>query len=123
MFIKIAWHVEEEGITPLSGIREGLVVPRQHCMFETKRAEYRKIRVRSVGDFEKWLMADRCGHEFIGPGMPEEALENHGVEFLFVRIYDDEDTKESNWKNFVAPNSYLYVMNDQGKTIDTLICH
>lgn len=121
MYLKVMWHVEEEGITPSSGSLEGLVVPRQHCIFETKRAEYRKIKVFSKTKFHEWLKNCYREHTMMGPEILEEVSETHGMEFLFISIRDED--AENKWRNFVSPNSYLYVMNDQGKTIDTLICH
>lgn len=124
MYIKVMWHVEEEGITSPSGdpdVPPSLVVPRQHCIFEARRVEYRKIRVCSSEEFDKWLRNCYVSHAMLGPEIPEKISEIHGMEFLFISIRD-EDT-DSGWRNFVAPNCYLYVMNDSGKTIDKLVCH
>jgi len=123
MYVKIMWHVEEEGITNPSDPESppSLVVPRHHCIFETKRAKYRKIRVCSNKEFNSWLSNCYTDHSIIGPEIPEEISGIHGMEFLYVSIYEED--RDSWWENFIAPNCYLYVMNDNGKTIDSLICH
>lgn len=124
MYVKFVWWIEEDGITSPSGdpgVPPSLVVPRQHSIYETKRADYRKICVHSKEQFEKWLRTCYCGHVMIGPEIPEEISEAHGMEFLFVQIEDPDE--ESGWRNFVAPNCMLYIMNDSGKTIDKLVCH
>jgi hypothetical protein len=124
MYLKIMWHEEEEGITSPSGDSESppsLVVPRHHCIFETNKAEYRKIRVCSMKEFKAWLNTCYTEHSVVGPGIPDEISEVYGMEFLFVKVYDG--SKNSGWQNFIAPNCYLYIMNEDGKTIDSLICH
>lgn len=124
MYVKIVWWMEEDGITAPSGdpnVPPELVVPKQNCIFETKRTEYRKIRVYSKEVFDRWLRNCYCGHIMIGPEIPEEISEIHGMEFLFIQMEDKDE--ESGWRNFVAPNCMLYIMNDTGKTIDKLVCH
>jgi hypothetical protein len=124
MYIKIAWHVDEEGVTNPSGdpeIPDGLVVPKHNCVFETNRAEYRKIRVHTEKEFFDWLRNCNYEHIMMGPELLEETPE-HGIEFLFVRIYDGDENVVPRSRVFIFPNSYLYVMNKEGKTIDSVIC-
>lgn len=122
MYVKIVWWREESGVIGSSGDPDKLTVPKQNCIFETKgRVEYRKIRVCSKEEFDEWLRNCHYGHIMIGPEIPEEISEIHGMEFLFVQMEDKNE--EGAWRNFVAPNCMLYIMNDTGKTIDKLVCH
>jgi len=124
MYLKIAWHVEEDGIIVPSSFETApptLVAPRQHYMFETDRARYKKARVLSMNAFWEWLMKSfRRSHHVVGPEIPQELSEGEGFEFLVIDI--PNALEDSGWETILAPNCSLYVMNSKGKTIDTLIC-
>ena len=129
MYVKIIEHLEGNGVFPKYGNGD-LVVPTRNHVFETDSVEYKKVRVTSQEEYkERVLVLEEyttigCAPILCNCGPGDECSKCQGdessFEFLVISIYNaGKDT----WRNIVAPGCSLYVMNDQGKTIDSVICH
>jgi len=116
MYIKIVRHLDEEGVSDSRGSLEEKVVPSLHHMFECSETEYRKVTVDCMATFHK-RMQDIETVRVVTP-MPDE---DNTFEYLQVKMYHGEG--DDDWVGtLVGRDCTLYIMNDEGKTIDRMIC-
>jgi len=90
-----------------------LVVPHESYVWEAKSAKYKKIRVESQEEFESKLPEE----VYVISGFPQ-VREGCGVEYIELRL--ENEKKECEY--IVCTDGHLYIMNDQGKTIDSVNC-
>jgi len=88
------------------------VVPTINYVYEAEKIGYRKVRVFSHEEFEESLKRLE-DHSVVGD-FPEDVRSDGSFEYIILQI-DDKVT--------VFLNSTLYIMNDRGKTIDSLVCY
>jgi hypothetical protein len=132
MIFKIFRHVEGERTSDRHGrIDTPNTLPSESWLFEAPSARYRKIKVKNWKEF-----AARTSEEgfrvltIIGQGPPCTCGPNDGcskckdpqvgewLEYIELILLREEDTEM-----VVAMESSLYVMNDNGKTVDSIHCY
>lgn len=122
MYVKIVRHLEDEqGVSSSRGSLEGKVVPSEHHIFECLEARYKKVTVNNVSEFHERMRYIESVRIIIS--LPEEG----SFEFIQVIITIKENgaakaivgaTQEA----LIGRDCTLFLMNDEGKTIDSLIC-
>lgn len=106
-------NIELRGVSNKEGNKAELVVPYVCHIFEGKRMSYKKYKVAGKDEYFSITkpLAIHC------------VLSNMDVtqefEFIVLSIYDNEGVPES---YISAADTVLYIMNDNGKTIDKLAC-
>jgi hypothetical protein len=101
MFVKIVREINGKGVTDSKG-GPVLVVPRKVTLFEADKVDYKKV-TKQQGEHPGAFPIRVLGPE---PGT--------GDEVLVVRL-DDELT-------VMATGCSLFIMNDAGRTIDSIVC-
>lgn len=125
MYIKIVRYLEGRGVT--SNNSEHLVVPKSVIMIDCDYVKYSKHMVLDFNEFEAYMIHNEMyNYSIIG----EWNDDNHNIlqndletkkekRCEFILIYY---TKGENFEYLVAPNCNMYLMNNDGKTIDSLTC-
>lgn len=112
MYVKIKNHLDHQtGVHSKSG--RDIVVPTTNRVYETNSVEFTKYSVASWDDFDKKVKD--LGEFSLVTSLPQG--KNDRFEFLFVTLYVDDDVKF-----LVAPNASVFIMNKDGKTIDSMSC-
>lgn len=117
MYLKILQYLEDDCVSTRIGASEtsGSLVPNEVSVFECRRLNFERIFCKNMDDFSekarKYLGTD---FEIITfhpkPGNSFEV-------FLVTIYYENNDIKK-----YVAFNSRLWIMNCNGKTIDSDNC-
>jgi hypothetical protein len=130
MYIKIVDHLDGPGVFPKKGDGD-LVVAEKNHLYETDKVTYRKVRIRSEKEFTE-VTRDFGDHTFLGrPPIEWCTCPKDGgcqicggggpnYEVILIRFHND---KLNEWLGLIAFGCYFYIMNDEGKTIDKLVCH
>ncbi len=110
MYVKIREHVDREGVRSKSG--RDTIVPTHNIVYETDQVEYTKYAVRSFAEFEG--IVKNFGEFSTVTALPTD---EGGFEFIFITLSVGE-----RFRFLVAPNASLFIMNKEGKTIDSISC-
>lgn len=106
-------NTDLRGVSNKEGNSAELVVPYCSQIFEGKRMSYRKFRVSGSDEYYK-VTTNLGGHQVLSNMDIEKEFE-----FILLSIYECDGTPE----HFIsAADSVLYIMNDNGKTIDKMAC-
>jgi len=100
MFVKFIREIEGTGISNRKGSPYEAVMPHQDFLIEADRIEYAKLRYDN----------DDLGTCTVFGLEPED-----GVEYIELRLPTTGD-------RIVATHCTMFVMNDEGQTIDSLVC-
>jgi hypothetical protein len=112
MYVKIRNHLNHQnGVYSKSG-RE-TVVPTTNRVYETDEVEFTKYSVDSWDEFGEKVKG--LGEFSLVTSLPDN--KNERFEFLFVTLHLGDTVRF-----LVAPNATLFVMNKDGKTIDSISC-
>lgn len=131
MYVKIVEYIDAKGVFPKRGCGD-LVVPTRNHLFESERVEYKKVRVTSQKELHDALLGIEeysvigylptfcdCDQK-VGEKRNSSCDVCHGnpeclcsFEFIVICINDS---------NYIV-NGELFIMNEHGKTIDSLVCH
>ena len=125
MHVKIVRHLEDEqGVSSSRGSLEEKVVPSEHHLFECYEACYKKVSVKNTSEFHERMsrievvrtiteiaLAEMGGKEPDGP-----------FEFIQIKVIVKEDDEKFVDETLIARNCILYLMNNEGKTIDSMVC-
>ena len=118
MYIKIVRHLEDEqGVSSSKGSLEEKVVPSEHHIFECWEAEYRKVSVSSISEFHE-LMNKIETARIVTP----IAEKDSPFEFIQVRTINVEGDDKYVDETLIGRDCTLFIMNNEGKTIDRMIC-
>jgi len=126
MIFKIVKYTEARGVSNKRGSSEEKVGAYENWIYEKSSAKYSKINVRNIKELEKVLVDHVVIHWPYGDGNlsscncgEDDAQQSEcrfcrkGTEFIVLNL-------EGNYAVF--PECSLYVMNNDGKTIDTIHC-
>ena len=117
MYVKIVEHLEDEkGVSSRRGSLEDKVVPSEHHMFECLEARYRKVSVDNIAEFRERMQHIETVRIIIS--VPEEGP----FEFVQIKKLVKEDDEKFVDETLIARNCMLYLMNNEGKTIDSMVC-
>lgn len=118
MYIKIVRHLEDEqGVSNSRGSLYDKVVPSLHHMFECLEAEYRKVAVNNMDEFHDRMNSFET-HRIVTP-MPDM---DSPFEFIQIKTTIKEDDDKFVGDILVGKDCVLFIMNDDGKTIDSMVC-
>ncbi len=120
MYVKIVRHLEDEqGVSSNKGSLEEKVVPSEHHIFECLEARYRKVAVNNISEFTERM--NRIETVRIVTPMPEK---DDFFEFEFVQVKTVIKENEVKFVNetLIGRNCTLFIMNNEGKTIDSMVC-
>lgn len=129
MYAKFVIYDEESVFYNELGISEkdgstgpDMVVPYENGMIEGKRMSYRKIRVRNRNEYYKIISHLGCHTMLTGMPFDIEGQEdlNKPFEFILLSVYEGAENPPESY--ITAADSVLFIMNDNGKTIDKLAC-
>lgn len=128
MIFKICKHVDRDGVSDKHGHIDVPVVPRENWLFEAPSGRYTKVKITTWHELnarmEGWPVLT-----VIGPGPPctctvhekcskcEKEFDKWLEYIELILMYGD------NSEMVVATEASLYIMNDQGKTVDTVHCY
>lgn len=118
MYLKLKQFIDfdsplKEGIYSDDGYE---VVPRAIHIIEAKRVSYKRLRFKNMKDLykkEKEIFPRNSYYMIFGAPEKEE------FEGFFIDIFDDKQELVS---SIVAVNCELYIMNNNGKTVDADHC-
>ena len=118
MYIKIVRHLEdEEGVSSSRGSLEEKVVPSENHIFECCEARYKKVAVAGIAEFH-----ERMKHIESVRIVIEVPVEGP-FEFVQVQTFlRDENDELYASDALIAKECTVYFMNNDGKTIDRMIC-
>ena len=117
MYVKIVRHLEnEQGVSSSRGSLEAKVVPSEHHIFECWEARYRKVAVNNISEFNERMKYIESVRIVIS--VPEEGP----FEFIQVQMFMKEDDLKYAGETLIARDCMLYLMNNEGKTIDSIVC-
>ena len=118
MYVKIVEHLEDEKrVSSSRGSLEDKIVPSEHHMFECLEAIYRKVTVDDIAEFHERMVHIETVRIIIS--VPE----NTGpFEFVQCKTVIREGGERILNETLIARNCILYLMNNEGKTIDRMIC-
>ena len=118
MYIKIVRHLEDEkGVSSSRGDLGAKVVPSEHHIFECLEARYRKVTVGNTSEFHERMRPIETVR--IITLMPET---NSPFEFIQIKTIIKEDDEKFVNETLVARDCVLFLMNNDGKTIDSIVC-
>jgi len=106
-------NIELRGVSNKEGNEAELVVPYVCQIFEGKRMSYKKYRVSGEDEFYKITKPMGVHHVLSNMDVTKE------FEFILLTLYESDGTPEH---YLSAADSILYIMNDNGKTIDKVAC-
>lgn len=112
MFIKAVRILGGEGV---SNKRGGIddVVPTQHRLFEVDEINFRKVKVNKKEELPTVIPNGQ-----ILFSIPSE----FPFEFFVITTKKALDSNTVRCETFIAPSCSLYIMNNEGKTIDSITC-
>lgn len=117
MYVKIVEHLEDErGVSSKRGSLEEKVVPSEHHMFECLEARYRKVSVNNISEFNERMKYIETVRIIVFA--PEEGP----FEFIQLQMFMKEDDPKNAGETLIARNCALFLMNNEGKTIDSIVC-
>jgi len=122
MIFKIQRHVNRRGTSNKRGSMNESVVPYENFIFEGKAATYYKVCVKSQKEFEEVTNQFSSCRILCGTKFDLLFSRPDGVEFIVLRVEDEERFAEMH-DVVIAVEASLYVMNDQGKTVDSVHCY
>jgi hypothetical protein len=120
MYIKIVRHLENErGVSSSKGNLEEKVVPSDHRIFECLEVQYRKVTVKNMAEFHEQMKVNESVR-IITPVIDKDMDD----EFEFIQIKPVVKRNEVTVieDTLICRDCGLYIMNDEGKTIDRMIC-
>jgi len=121
MYLKIIRHLGDElGVSSRRGSLEDKVVPIEHHIFECTEARYRKTSVKRVAEFHDII--NKMDVVRIITPVYDDLGEEEPFEFIQIHTVIKEDDDKYSWENLICRDCVLYVMNNEGKTIDSLVC-
>lgn len=112
MYVNVIETIDGKGVSDKRGNIGSKVVPSSRSMFEAEKVRYRKVGVNSLNEFNEYL-GDITDY-YILSELPTKGE----FEFVLLTLFQEEKTEY-----VVCSNCSMYVMNDNGKTIDSLICN
>lgn len=118
MFVKIERYIEsDKGVVGNDGSK---VVPKERKIYEVDSVTYKKLGINFLEELEEILHLETSRWGFVAP-FPAADLENgtipSPVEVIIVEMWKDGKSDI-----VVAPQCALFIMNEEGKTIDSLYC-
>ncbi len=122
MFIKVVRHLDEEGVSDRKGNDNQRVVPTEHHLFDlggtpVKEVVYKKVRVNNK---EEWKKKEPSDYTVVTQ-RPKNL--DDGFEYIEFQLPKDVDHMGREvWELYIAPNCSFYVMNNEGRTVDSLHC-
>ncbi len=129
MYVKIVRHLEDEqGVSDRRGTSEK-VVPSEHYIFECLEAQYRKVTVSKMSEFHKRM--DNFETVRIVTPIPEKEVldvvsgqveKDCPFEFIQIKTTIKEGDNKFVNETLIARTCTLFIMNNEGKTIDSLVC-
>ena len=126
MYIKIVRHLQDEkSVSNSRGSLMDKVVPSNHHIFESLEAEYKKVTVSNIAEFQKRMgeietvriVTPIPDHDIIN-----DELEDSSFEFIQARLTTKEDDEKFIDETLVGKDCTLYIMNNEGRTIDRMGC-
>jgi len=111
------------GVSSKDGNKSEKVVPCHMEIFEGGRIRYQKIATETFGDLAK--ITSGLGSYALLTDLPGKQVDENSKmdgEFILVSIYKSESHDESPTHYISAADTVLFIMNDNGKTIDRLAC-
>jgi hypothetical protein len=98
------------------------VVPYTNQILEGDRFEYEKIRLKSAKQYEELLDNRGSSHEILSymPDIDQAVNFNNGdgFEIILLSAYKGDSVK-----NYISTeDTVLFIMNENGKTIDKIAC-
>jgi len=119
MYVKIARYLEDrQEVSSNRGDLERKVVPSEHYISECVGAHYKKVAVSSMFDFHE-LMSKMEPVTIITP-IPEKDSPFEFVQVRLVQSLENHDKLVD--ETLIARDCTLYLMNNEGKTIDSIVC-
>lgn len=116
MYLKFVKPMEEQnGVSNSKGNPEEQVVPYDTRLFEAKTADYKKVRVLSDDELDS--LTDELLEFYCLYDLPEQVDPEAGCEVLITYVTDNGGDVET---LVVGPECTLFVMNNEGKTIDSV---
>jgi len=112
MFVKLSRLLMDERGIRVRGKQELAVVPRREHLYEVDEMEYWKVAVAGAKEYEEHLLS--LGSCFVFGAVPEVEGE---FEFIDLSLHRE---KEEVWDNVVVLNASVYIMSNEGKTIDSI---
>ena len=123
MIFKIVRHIEGEGVSNSQGDIRVKVVPKENRIWEAPSAIYKKVRVETRAAFEDHMnnnygsvsvvyTPQLCSCDGI-----KEGCSNCKDGFEFIELFLDGSDHAH-----IFCGANLFVMNNEGKTVDTLHC-
>ncbi|MBD3261943.1 MAG: hypothetical protein GF334_09835 [Candidatus Altiarchaeales archaeon] len=106
-------NIELRGVSNKEGNKAKLVVPYVCHVFEGKRMSYKKYSVSGKDEYYAITRPLTIHCVLSDMDITQE------FEFIVLSIYAEDGTPES---YISAADAILYIMNDNGKTIDKLAC-
>jgi len=109
MYIKLIRVLEgEKGVSNRRGGSEE-VVPNEYRMFDVKEVCYRKMKVDSADEFPNGT--------FLFP------VDKYPIECFLIEVKEQNFGGDpTRYEIFIAPNCMMFIMNNEGKTIDSIAC-
>ena len=112
MYVKIKKHIDHQnGVYSRSG--RDKVVPTMSRIYETVEVEFTKYSVNSWDEFGEKVKD--FGEFSLITSLPD--AKNDRFEFLFITLY-----LKDGMRFLIAPNASIFIMNEDGKTIDSMSC-
>ena len=116
---------ESRGISTKSGDKIS-IIPYVEDIIEGRRFVYRKIRIKDHSELEK--IFDKIYHEYLNtvtnmprPPIDDQDNESQEFEIIILKVYYGIDDLSENIRYFMAAaNTTLFIMNNDGKTIDKI---
>jgi len=106
MYVKIVGYLDDEqGVSSKQGNPEAPVVPRKQWIFEAEEVHYTKVKVPDI--------------DSLGYGRSLVGLSSGDKDFEVLRITLRTDGTH---EYLNARKCILYLMNNEGKTIDSMTC-
>jgi len=130
MYVKIVRYLD--GLRGVKSNRsKEYVVPKSVAVIECKQFEYRKINVLNYEEFDKYMRDSGIDRfkiigewNWIQRHVSCTDLSVHdevNCEFILISYLIKGNEDECEW--IVAPDCQMYIMGNDGKTIDSLICN
>jgi len=118
MYIKIVRHLEDErGVSSSRGSLEEKVVPSDHHILECLMVQYRKVTVNNMAEFHKLMEANESVR-IVTPFIDTDG----SFEFIQIKPIAEGDEGKSIEDTLICRDCSLFIMNNEGKTIDRLVC-
>jgi hypothetical protein len=119
MYAKLVKYTTDNGPV-LADAGDIEVVPKEQLMIEGVRFWYRKYKGPSVAEIVgRPAFDDTRGHEILSYDTALDEPTRPDFELIRLVVYDSAGVEVS---EIIAPNYQLYVMNEDGKTIDSVCC-